>query len=169
MYTLILQRLFEVKNVKKQDKKDEPATVGILTLYWKGNVLFRSCTIENGGESSTVANQDKRIMPDLYGLRYSKTTVPLPKELNGLGILLTHCSKSRHAKPDFEKRRIFIHNGNYPQDTEGCILLNSVYDFVKNEGVGQSSNYAVKTFYDIIKTKKIDIKKLLLLIRDPLK
>lgn len=166
MYSLVLQRLFEVKNVKKEGHEPEPSTVGMLILSTKNQVIFRSFTIENGNASSILANQDRRIMPDFYGLKYSKTTVPLPKENVPNGILLTHCSKSIHAKKDFESRRIFIHVGNYPQDTEGCILLNSSYDLVQNTGVGSGSRQAVSTFYNILRIRVKDIRQLTLQIRD---
>lgn len=149
---LILQRLHQATDIKKPgSNKIEDATIGTLTLFRQHQEaqypLYHCITIENGGRSSSVSNKDKRIMPGVYHLKTSKTTVPIPDPYRprGIGILLTS-----PKDPSFETRRIFIHSGNYPQDTEGCILLQSHYDFTSNPGYGGGSMRAVKTLYDFI-------------------
>lgn len=154
-YAIILQRLFQVTAVTKPGTdKVEPATVGLLSLYKCDGTtatLFHSChTIENGGTSSEEANKDRRIMPGKYSLSLSFTKVPLPREYAGQGLLV-----KRMGDSDFAKRRIFLHAGNYPQDTEGCILLQSTYDFTENPGYGKGSMRATKRLYDIIIKKGV--------------
>lgn len=148
-HLLVLQRLWQVANVKKPDSdRVEDATVGYMTAFTDvGGKLMpvHACyTIENGGQSSKERNKDRRIMPGKYQLRVSKTKVPLPREYVGFGYQLIDLMDA-----NFADRRIFIHAGNYPQDTEGCILLQSTYDTSENPGSGRGSMRAVKTMYDL--------------------
>lgn len=150
---IIIQRLWQVPSVMKPDCKDvESATVGYLTFYKKAKqdswVPVYSCyTIENGGESSSQKDRDARIMPGEYTIAITTTRVPLPREYTGMGGLLVSPND-----PDFIHRRIFIHAGNYPQDTRGCILLQSTYDTTENPGFGRGSMRACKRFYDLLGT-----------------
>lgn len=169
MYKILLQRLFQVENVKKKNSnKIESSTIGVLRLLDSDNKdIYRCITIENGGVSSKESNKDRRIMPDTYALGWSSTRVSLPDGYKGRGILLKYHSKlSKVIDSKFDSRRIFIHVGNYPQDTEGCILLNKSYDFAKNPGFGILSTAAVSEFYFLI--DKIDINNVVLKIQDPM-
>lgn len=150
-YEVILRRHHEVKNVKKTATgRLEDATVGILTVYKNSIPIYDCFTIENGGASTATANQDKRIMPGDYQLGYSNTSVPLPPSCNKKGIILKD-----PKDPSFVKRRIFIHVGNYPQDTEGCILLNGSYNMTAKEGFGYRSKPATEEFYNIFKDEGV--------------
>lgn len=171
MYTIVLQRLGQVKSVEKPGiTRREPATFGLLTILAKDlNVwdpIFSCVTIENGGRSSTIANKDYRIMPGEYNLYLDTTAVPLPIPYRDMkqGVLL-----GSKYDPAFKNRRIFIHAGNYPQDTEGCILLQSTYDFQKNQGFGAGSMRACQSFYEFIyKQPLIDkqVKDVVLIIKE---
>lgn len=159
---IIIQRLWQVSSVSKPNCRDvEDSTVGYLSFFRnteKGASLLYSCyTIENGGESSKLANRDCRIMPGEYTITLTDTTVPLPREYTGVGALLMS-----QQDPDFKNRRIFIHAGNYPQDTKGCILLQSTYDTTENPGYGRGSMRATKRFYDLLSTGE----KTLVVIKD---
>lgn len=152
MYKVIIQRVLEINSVKKQGiSKVESSTIGILQMYDnKNRNMFTCVTVENGGESTNEPNKDRRILSDNYGLEWSNTSVKLPEQYRGRGLLLTHHKLSKKVDSSFNKRRIFIHIGNYPQDSEGCILLNKSYDFNKNAGYGILSTAAVGDFYSII-------------------
>lgn len=154
-FALVLQRLWQVAKVHKpRVDKVEDATVGFMTLYRLNNEVMipvHACyTIENGGKSSKEANKDRRIMPGKYELKFTQTRVKLPTQYTnndntGRGLLLIN-----PLDPSFTERRIFIHAGNYPQDTEGCILLQSTYDTSENTGSGRGSMRATKVMYDLI-------------------
>lgn len=164
--TILLQRLWQKNGIQKPNSdRVEPVTVGNLTVFDinketnKAFIKYRCYTIENGGASSAEANKDRRILPGQYRLGLSVTKVPLPREYTGQGVILMN-----PADPSFLKRRIFIHAGNYPQDTEGCILLQSTYDTSEDPGYGRGSMRATKAFYDIIHKKGVS--SFTLLIRD---
>lgn len=145
-YLILLRRHHEVHLVKKPGKdKRETATIGLLTVYRGVESVFHCITVENGGPSTNKQNTDRRIMPGPYKIKLSPTGVSLPAGITE-GYLLY-----RDDDPTFERRRIFIHVGNYPQDTEGCILLNSEYSFLDHPGYAKGSTTAVKRFYDIMR------------------
>lgn len=157
---IVLQRHHEVEKVQKPGTYGtESATVGILTVTVDKKKEFRCYTIENGGKSSPIPGMDRRIMPGLYTLSYSQTLVPLPKSLEGQGILLNDPNDVK-----FAQRRIFIHVGNYPQDTLGCILLANSYNMGKKNGIGLQSKLAVESFYSIM--ERVGLGQTTLLIKE---
>lgn len=146
MFRIIIQREKEYQGIKKpNNKKVEDSTVGTLNIYdSEGKSIFNCYTLENGGDSSDISGQDKRIVARDYNIEFSPTTVSLPKEYKGKGLLLT-CDNEIKS---FRYRRILIHIGNYPQDSEGCILLGFTNN---NNGMILRSTEAVKQFYDVVK------------------
>lgn len=147
MLHIHVRRIKEFDSVAKPNKeKKEAATLGELKIFHENFMdtpLFRCFTLENGGPSTATPNQDKRILPGEYTLHTRRTGVTLPQEANKIGIWL-HDPKS----PSFANRFIMIHIGNYPQDTEGCLLLG--YGENRN-GTIASSSRAVGDFYDFVK------------------
>lgn len=144
-YTITLQRLKEYQNVKKPNKeKLEDSTIGSFSVYdnEKGEVVFECFTCENGGPSSDVVGSDKRILPRTYHLKWTESKVKLPDDFKPRCIT-TICPND----PAHEPRRIHIHIGNYPQDTEGCLLLN--YNDNKNGTCGRSTD-ACRDFYAFV-------------------
>lgn len=145
LYKIIIYREHEVKAVQKPGcTKVEGSTLGTLYLYRGSQRIFECKTVENAGESTNVPNQDKRILPGFYTFTQAKTSVKLPKIAGGKGILLVN-----PFDPTFINRRIFIHIGNYPQDSEGCILLNMDVNY--KLGFGVSSTSACQLFYNVMK------------------
>lgn len=151
IYYICVSRTKEYVGIRKPKKtKIEGATIGDLYIKdMKNNILFRCKTLENEGSSTDTPRLDKRIMPRSYRLEWTNTSVTLPAEYKGRGLLLT-CDS---VLPKFRDRRILIHIGNFPQDTEGCLLLGMKDNF---NGTISQSTIAVKKFYDIIKENGVE-------------
>ena len=144
MLKILVQREKEYAGITKNDSKAEGSTVGTLRIYdEKGENIFTCFTLENEGASTDESGKDKRITARDYKLEWTNTSVPVPSEYKGRGLLLT-CDD---VLPSFRNRRILIHIGNYPQDSLGCILLGMIN---KNNGIIQNSTNAVREFYNIV-------------------
>lgn len=144
-YKIVIQRKEEYKGVKKPLKEGaESSTIGELKIYRgsENKPVFECFTLENSGPSSNVVGSDKRILPGLYHLRWTSSSVTLPREYKPRCITTLNPQDDNH-----EKRRIHFHVGNYPQDTEGCILLCLIDN--KN-GTCSQSQLACFEFYRFI-------------------
>lgn len=154
MFNIVLQRKKEWQGIQKPPKngrayKVETSTTGELTVTDEsGAEIFKCVTLENGGPSTDTPNQDKRIVARTYQLYWTESGVALPKEWKPR-TLSTYTDERKEHKG----RRIHIHIGNYPQDTEGCILLG--YKDNNNGTIGLSTQ-AVQDFYKLIDTRGIE-------------
>jgi hypothetical protein len=104
-----------------------------------GVKIMSGFSLEPAGPDTTTPNKDRRIPQGLYNLDWT----PSPK-YNG------KLMPTLHNELVSKSRRILIHQGNYPIDTEGCILLGDSYD---NKGVYNSVKTLAKVF-SLIKDKK---------------
>ena len=153
MYKIILQRKKEYENVNKPEKegrkyKTESSTIGELSIQDESEKeIFKCVTCENGGESTDTPNQDKRIIARVYKIYWTQSSVALPKDFKPKCISLY-----TDELPSFKERRIHIHIGNYPQDTEGCLLLGYTDS---GDGTISQSTKAVSDFYNIVKSNEI--------------
>lgn len=168
-YTLLLQRDSEHKDVKHPKKdKLENSTLGTITLTENesGKVLFKGYTCENIGPSTDTPNQDKRIVARTYKIQWtdSSTNSSLSKTYPKYKIGERNKAIWLHnpEDPNFAKRRILIHVGNYPQDTAGCLLVGQTRNTAK--GTISSSILAIHSLYEII--EKIDIKEIDLVVKE---
>ncbi|WP_343353251.1 DUF5675 family protein [Helicobacter mastomyrinus] len=160
-YKIILQRLSEHKDVKKPNvAKIEDSTLGkfsVNEVQENGTLkeIWSCFTCENIGESTDTPKQDKRIVAREYKLEWTGSgknaslakNHPEYKMKDGRNTAIwVTCD---NVLPTFRNRRILIHVGNYPQDTEGCILLGKS----KNDSTGtiSSSIVACKEFFDLVK------------------
>lgn len=156
MFLITLQRKKEYASVQKPPNaktgrvyKTEPSTIGELTITDEsGANIFACVTCENGGPSTDTPNQDKRIVARTYQLYWTESSVSLPKEYKPKCISTYTDELASH-----KGRRIHIHIGNYPQDTEGCLLLGQVDN---GNGTIGASTQAVKDFYDLVSKHGIE-------------
>lgn len=153
-YTIIVQRKSEHRNIKKPNTdRIEDSTLGELNVYdSEGKSIFKCFTCENIGESTDTPNQDKRIVARKYKIEWTDSSKngslaknnPKYKLPNGRNkALWITCDD---VLPKFRNRRILIHVGNYPQDTEGCLLLGKA----KGDGTISQSIAACDEFFTLI-------------------
>lgn len=125
------------------NRKEESSTttIGELKIINKeGREIFTCYTLEPKGESTDIANKNQRIMPRVYGLYLTSSSVSLPKGFNQAISLF-----SKEVQ-DFKDRRIHFHIGNTKEDTKGCILLG----FKKDLNSLSYSRKANEIFYEIV-------------------
>lgn len=128
MVELILQRISEHDNViKPKFSRKESSTLGILELRDESGVIWSGFSCENGGPSTDESKKDLRIMPGEYSLEWCASSkngllakrYPEWKNKDGSNVAIW---VKRKTDKKFNDRLIRIHTGNYPHDTEGCIL-----------------------------------------------
>lgn len=161
MYKIIIQRLKEYKDVEIPDvskSRTPDVTIGQLTVFDEQNKeLYKCYTLERIGPSTDKSGLKRRIVARDYKLEWKYTSVTLPKQYRGRGLLLT-CDD---VLPKFRNRAILIHIGNYGGDSLGCILLGKTHPDV---GAIYNSTEAVKEFYDLI--SRIRAENFILTIRE---
>lgn len=169
-YTLLLQRESEHKDVKHPKKpKIEDSTLGKVTLTENesGTVLFEGYSCENIGPSTDVPQQDKRIVARTYSILWTDSSKngslsnihPKYKLENGRNKAIWIIN---NEDKNFAGRRILIHVGNYPQDTEGCLLIGKNKD--TNKGTISNSIVAINELYEVI--EKIGIENIDLVVKE---
>lgn len=136
------------KIILKRTRENAECTFGRLSVFDnEGKELLSCVSLEPKGASSDEANLNLRIMPRVYRLKYSPTSVCLPEACEKKGILLFSDEVA-----GFDARRIFFHIGNFAKDTQGCILLGEQ----ENDNSILNSQSATKRFYGVIKDLGIE-------------
>ena len=91
-------------------------TIGKFFLMDKDKVIMQGYTLEPAGGDTTESGRDRRIPIGAYNVVWHNS----PRFKRSLPLLYNNLVP--------RSRYILIHNGNYPKDTEGCILLGDSYD-----------------------------------------
>lgn len=100
-----------MKLIIKRYKNIEDGTIGKFELIEGNEVVLKGYTLEPAGDDTTARGKDRRIPAGLYQTVWHAS----PK----FGKVLPLLYNEKVPKDRF----ILIHAGNYPKDTEGCILL----------------------------------------------
>lgn len=179
-YELLVQRVSEHKNIKKPNsERIEDSTLSNVTLTNKetNEVMFKCFCCENIGPSTDESKKDKRIVARTYQLRWTSSSKngSLVKKYpewsaqseNGKALVKDGTQGANIAihvvtneLPSFAARRILIHVGNYPQDTEGCLLLG----YSKGEGTVSNSIECCKDFMKVCAS--IDLSQVSLVVKE---
>jgi len=91
-------------------------TIGKFEVKDKDNVLFTGYTLEPAGDDTVARGLDQRIPEGIYRIEWYSS----PRFKRVLPLLY-----NEYVPKD---RYILIHAGNFPKDTEGCILVGLRYN-----------------------------------------
>ncbi|CAE1143898.1 DUF5675 family protein [Serratia sp. Tan611] len=82
--------------------------------------------LERPGPDTQESYQRKRIPEGNYSIKWHYSSIPTVSPYNPVPLLFNATAP--------ESRNILIHNGNFPRDTDGCLLIGSSrgVDFVGN-------------------------------------
>lgn len=117
-------------------------TIGKFELSDSNTLLLTGYTLEPAGNDTIQSGQDRRIPEGLYNVKW----IMSPR----FGKVYATLYNDQVS----ENRRILIHPGNYPKDTEGCILLGANYN---DTGVFQSKDTIAK-FHSFALNKPLNVK-----------
>jgi len=125
-----------------RDSDDGIQTLGSLTVYKEGEVIFKCDTLELPWNNNKQGHSCVPI--GAYNLkRYSSNN-----------------HKEVYALPGVPDREyILIHPGNYYTDIEGCILLGDGYKDINGDGVIdiENSTETLKKLKDVLEYKEVPI------------
>lgn len=160
LYCLKVKRESEHKGILYKNKREDSTLGSVVLEDVNGKELWKGYSLENIGPSTDTPNQDRRIVAREYQLEWTSTTKNSNSKLGKFKnkALLVTCKEL----PSFRHRRILIHTGNYPQDTEGCILLGKGVD--KKQGIILKSVDAINELFAIL--DKLSIKEVSLKVEE---
>lgn len=160
LYCLKVKRESEHKGILYKNKKEDSTLGSVVLEDVNGKELWKGYSLENIGPSTDTPNKDRRIVAREYQLEWTATTKNSNSKLGKFRnkALLVTCKEL----PSFRHRRILIHTGNYPQDTEGCILLGKGID--KKQGIIIKSVDAINELFAIL--EKLSIKEVSLKVEE---
>nr|DAK36327.1 MAG TPA: L,D-transpeptidase catalytic domain [Caudoviricetes sp.] len=125
----------------KRFKDIYDGTIGEFALVDQYRILMQGNTLEAAGPDTVEPNKDRRIPVGEYNVLWHDS----PKFKERLPLLYNELVP--------KSRAILIHRGNFPRDTEGCILLGNGYD---DKGVYNSRDTVAK-FMSLVKDKEFKV------------
>lgn len=173
-----VKRFSEKQRVTKPNiEKVEGSTISkvVVTDTISMKPVFECYCLENAGPSTDESGKDRRVIAREYQLRWTRTktnrslqkfdsewAVDKKKHLVKDGTtgpyIALHLVSEAHKF--FEYRRILIHIGNYPQDTEGCLL----FGYGKNvqRGTINDSARCIRDFFNLVEKHGVEGSKLII-------
>lgn len=125
----------------KRFKDIYDGTIGEFALVDQYRILMQGNTLEAAGPDTVEPNKDRRIPVGEYNIQWHDS----PRFRERLPLLYNELVP--------KSRAILIHRGNFPKDTEGCILLGNGYD---DKGVYNSRD-TVSKFMSFVKDKEFTV------------
>ena len=125
----------------KRFKNIEDGTIGEFALVDQYRILMQGNTLEAAGPDTIEPNKDRRIPKGEYQVLWHDS----PRMKERLPLLYNELVP--------KSRCILIHRGNFPRDTEGCILLGDGYD---EKGVYNSKN-TMNRFMGFVKDREFTV------------
>nr|DAD71143.1 MAG TPA: Protein of unknown function (DUF2778) [Podoviridae sp. ctiuS14] len=125
----------------KRFKDIYDGTIGEFALVDQYRILMQGNTLEAAGPDTVEPNKDRRIPKGEYNVQWHDS----PRFRERLPLLYNELVP--------KSRGILIHRGNFPRDTEGCILLGNGYD---EKGV-YSSRDTMNRFMSLVKDKEFTV------------
>lgn len=116
-------------------------TIGKFKLEDNGQILLEGYSLEPKGADTTEPNRDRRVPQGLYHVSWHQSV----KFKRTLPLLYNEVVP--------KKRYILIHAGNFPKDTDGCILLGNRCD---EKGVYQSAK-TLEAFMSNVRGKLFEV------------
>ncbi len=105
---------------------------------------FIGYTLEPSGPDTITANQNKRIPEGIYQMNWYNAVKPSLSKYNPLPLI--------HNDQVAASRLILFHNGNYPRNTDGCLLVGTS----RGPDVVNASVTKLKEFKKILQTVPVD-------------
>ena len=103
-FTLLVNRIWQTQ-------------LSTISVYEIPGSKIKGYILECPGPDTTQSGLKKRIPEGVYKLKWHSSHLPAVKKYNPVPLLYNaQVSSSRY---------ILIHNGNYPRNTEGCLLVGS--------------------------------------------
>lgn len=145
MYTLLVQRAQEFSGITYKNRTEGSTLSNVTLTDPSGKEVFKCYCLENSGPSTDTPQQDKRIIAREYDLEWKATSKNSNSKLGRWRnkALWVTCDSE---VPGFRNRYILIHVGNYPQDTEGCLL----FGYGKGKGTVHNSVTAIIDFFNLV-------------------
>ncbi|WP_353613677.1 DUF5675 family protein [Mangrovibacter phragmitis] len=101
-YTIFVKRIWQTDN-------------STISTYEISGSKIKGYILERPGPDTKTSGLEKRIPEGVYNLKWHNSNIPSVKKYNPVPLL--------HNADVPVSRYILIHNGNYPRDTEGCLLV----------------------------------------------
>lgn len=103
-----------MKVIVKRKWQTDVSTIAELSIE---GTEFTGFTLEPAGPDTTTPNQNKRVPEGVYKVSWYDAVKPSLAKYNPLPLIYNDEVSA--------SRLILFHNGNYPKNTDGCLLVGS--------------------------------------------